>query len=500
MDQFGRRRWAGLVLAVLAVALGLSSPYRNLASLPPAIRIAAGSVQDLPLRLPLALSVRAADDGLLRLGEIDAADGWSGAAWEEPPALEAMGQGSTSLELRLFGWLPVRRVAVDVVAPVHLLPGGQAIGVKVEAAGVMVVGFASFVTDDGVLTEPGREAGVVLGDLITAVNGKPAGSENTVAQLIDAAGRDGEQVELTLVRDGEERTATLQPMLDGESGTYRIGLYVRGGAAGVGTLTFYDPDSGRFGALGHVISDADTGRPIAVQHGEIVRASISGIDKGERSRPGEKIGVLDQQPIGTIERNTPFGIVGQANEPLQHELYEQAIPVAYAAQVQPGPAEILTVVDGQKVERFAVEIQRVVRQPRPDGKSMVIRITDERLLERTGGIVQGMSGSPIIQNGHLIGAVTHVFVNDPTRGYGVFIEWMLQEGGILTNSPEPGQLGRVPPFFGQQWPDAVVAGRSLATGLAIRVDHFLAVASQGEEDYGTAPRIPISDSEILGPA
>lgn len=446
MDQFGRRRLAGLVLAALAVALGLSSPYRNIASLPPAIRIAAGEVQQLPVRLPLTLSVQAADDGLLRLGEVDAADGWTGLAWEQPPALEALAQGQTSLELRLFGWLPVRRVAVDVVAPIRVVPGGQAIGVKVEAAGVMIVGFATFVTEDGVTLEPGRDAGLALGDMITAVNGTPAGSENTVAQLIDEAGRDGREVVLTIVRDGEERTAALQPMYDGESGTYRIGLYVRGGAAGVGTLTFFHPDSGRFGALGHVISDADTGRPITVQRGEIVRATISGIDKGERSRPGEKIGVLEQQPIGTIEKNTPFGIVGQALQPLQHELYDEAIPVAYAAQVQPGPAEILTVVDGQKVERFAVDIQHVMRQPRPDGKSMVIRITDERLLARTGGIVQGMSGSPIIQNGYLIGAVTHVFVNDPTRGYGVFIEWMLHEGGLLDNgtTAEPDQLGQAP--------------------------------------------------------
>jgi stage IV sporulation protein B len=208
---------------------------------------------------------------------------------------------------------------------------------------------------------------------------------------------------------------------------------MRDNAAGVGTLTFYEPVSGKYGALGHVIADSETAQPIEVRDGHIVRTSITAIHKGRRSIPGEKVGGPEEPDnwLGSIEKNSRFGIFGSMNRPLRNPYYREAIPVAMSSQVKEGPAEILTVLKGERLERFSVEIQRVMATPTADGKNMIVKVTDQRLLSVTGGIVQGMSGSPILQNGRMVGAVTHVFVNDPTRGYGVSIEWMLQEAGVF---------------------------------------------------------------------
>jgi stage IV sporulation protein B len=198
-------------------------------------------------------------------------------------------------------------------------------------------------------------------------------------------------------------------------------------------MTFFDPQSRRYGALGHVIADMDTNRPIEIEDGQIVAASVSRIEPGKRGQPGEKIGTFshNRDAIGTIDRNTPFGIMGYLFKPPECNLYSEPLPIAMMNEVRPGPAKIVTVISGRKLEEFDVEIVRVNPQPTPHAKGMVIKVVDRRLLAATGGIVQGMSGSPIIQDGRLVGAVTHVFVNDPTKGYGVFIEWMIIDSGIL---------------------------------------------------------------------
>lgn len=197
-------------------------------------------------------------------------------------------------------------------------------------------------------------------------------------------------------------------------------------------MTFYDPKSKKYGALGHVISDMDTKKPIVVENGQIVRSTVTSIEKGSNGNPGEKLARFsgDREVIGDITRNSPFGIFGKLNQDISNGIMDKAMPIALSNEVKEGPAKILTVVDNDKVEEFDVEVVSSVPQKFPATKGMVIKITDKQLLEKTGGIVQGMSGSPIIQNGKVIGAVTHVFVNDPTSGYGVHIEWMLNEAGI----------------------------------------------------------------------
>ncbi|MGI6425594.1 MAG: SpoIVB peptidase [Tepidanaerobacteraceae bacterium] len=221
------------------------------------------------------------------------------------------------------------------------------------------------------------------------------------------------------------------------TGIYQIGLWVRDIAAGVGTLTFYDPNTGLYGALGHIISDADTGKIIEVGNGEIIRARVASISPGRRNQPGEKRGVFinEEQIIGNIISNTPYGIFGKSYYPFENPLYS-TLPVATINQVQEGKATILTVVEGEKIEEYDIEIQKITQQSYPNGKGMIIKIVDQELIKRTGGIVQGMSGSPIIQNGYIVGAVTHVFVNDPTKGYGIFLEWMLQEINKISSNEE----------------------------------------------------------------
>ena len=202
---------------------------------------------------------------------------------------------------------------------------------------------------------------------------------------------------------------------------------MRDKTAGVGTLSFYHPETGMFGALGHAITDVDTGLMLSVEEGEILESRIASIQKGERSRPGEIRGIFfeEQNKLGYIEKNTEFGIFGTLSREMENEYYPEPIPVALRHQVKEGPAYILTTVD-KKIEKYAVEIQKIVNQHHPGPKSMVVKVLDERLLETTGGIVQGMSGSPVIQDGRIAGIVTHVFVNDPTRGYAIFAEWMVK--------------------------------------------------------------------------
>ncbi|YAR63155.1 SpoIVB peptidase [Bacillus cytotoxicus] len=279
---------------------------------------------------------------------------------------------------------------------------------------------------------PGELAGVQVGDMITAINGKTIERMSDVAPFIHSSGETGEPLHLVLLRDGKHIRTKLTPQKDSGESSYRIGLYIRDSATGIGTMTFIDPNSMKYGALGHVISDNDTKKPIQVEDGQIMRSTVTSIERGSHGNPGEKLAKFspDHEVIGNITTNSPFGIFGKLNTNVKNGIMDKAMPIALSHQVKEGPAKILTVIDNDKVESFDVDIVSAVPQKFPATKGMVIKVTDKRLLEKTGGIVQGMSGSPIVQNGKVIGAVTHVFVNDPTSGYGVHIEWMLHEAGI----------------------------------------------------------------------
>lgn len=427
-----RRRAAGLLLVVLILTICATPQFRDFVTFPGYVRLPLGQAQDLALGIPLGTTAQADVAGGLTLGGLDLGGGqrlMPGA----PFSIAAMQTGQYTVDFKLFGLIPIRRMTVDVVPPIRVVPGGHSIGVQLRSRGVLVVGYAAIRDPNGTLHQPGKEAGIRLGDAIVAIDGQEVNGEEHAAILFETAGKAGKPVPVVLRREGKLLEKQVLPIRERESNRWRVGLYIREGASGVGTLTFYDPVSGKYGALGHVIADGETNQAIDFASGHISAAEVVKIQKGRRSAPGEKIGnsLGSHSRLGTIEKNTPFGIFGSMAASPENPLYPEPLPVAMASQVKEGPAEILTVVAGQTIERFQIEIVRLMRQPTAEGKNMIVRVTDPRLLQETGGIVQGMSGSPIIQDGKVVGAVTHVFVNDPTRGYGVLIEWMLQEAGIF---------------------------------------------------------------------
>lgn len=419
-----RRSAFGLLLAVLIVAFCLSPQFRDIYQLPPHMRIIEGETANLNVAFPWTMTV--SQEQAVRISS-------PRAGFSRPVSLEPVSLGKATLEFRLLGLIPVRTVQVDVLPPLKLVPGGHSIGVVLHSQGVIIVGHSPVTGLDGHSRSPAKEAGIAIGDIILSINGIPVQSDSQVAEVIDASGRENKPVDLLIKRGATNLELSLRPVFCQDTRRYRIGLFVRDSAAGVGTLTFYEPQTNTYGALGHIITDSDTNQPIDCQQGKIVLATVSGIQHGRRGQPGEKIGVFieEDQVLGNIEKNTPFGIYGQLSAYPPQQIHGDGIPVASMSQVQLGAAELLTVVDGQKIERFAIEVQKVNLQEIPEGKGLVIKVTDPRLIERTGGIVQGMSGSPILQNGKIIGAVTHVFVHDPTRGYGCFVDWMLMESGLI---------------------------------------------------------------------
>lgn len=311
-----------------------------------------------------------------------------------------------------IGKIPVKRAKVQVVSPKKVIPGGQSIGIKLKSKGIMVVGYNLVHTSSGNIS-PAEKAGIQVGDTILSVNGQSEVSIKMIGLMAEEAGKTNKKLHFTILRENVKHKISLKPLKDQKEQIHRMGMYVRDSAAGVGTLTFLEPVEHKYGALGHVISDVDTGQPIVVGQGKVLRSHVTSIQKGESGEPGEKRAIFtdEDQILGNIVRNTPFGIFGRMKELPNKGLYNAPIPVGLQEEVKEGPARILTVVNGQKVESFQIQIVSVNKQRFPSTKGLILKVTDPRLLSLTGGIVQGMSGSPIIQNGKIIGAVTHVFVN-----------------------------------------------------------------------------------------
>lgn len=357
----------------------------------------------------------------------------------------AVKPGKVTLKLKLFGVIPLKQINVDVLPEIQLVPGGHSIGVLLRTDGVMVVGYSPVLNARNEPSFPARDADIAIGDIITEINGTKVFTDDQVKTIVSSLGNT--RIKMTIKRNGRQYERLITPEYCTDTKSYRIGLYVRDNAGGVGTLTFYEPKTKRYGALGHVIADAETNQRLKIRQGKILCASIEDVQKAKRGIPGEKVGIfMENSDLGSIEKNETCGIYGQINNEINNNMYNSTLPIAYSGNIHPGEAQILTVLKGQEIKKYTIAIERINNAyGRLDGKNMIIRITDEELLEKTGGIIQGMSGSPIIQNGKIIGAVTHVFVNDPTRGYGVFIENMLLEAGLLQT--ENKTLGFNPPGF-----------------------------------------------------
>lgn len=326
--------------------------------------------------------------------------------------------------------LPLKEIVVEETETIMVQPGGQSIGILLQTDGVSIVGFSPVITEDGSTVNPASDAGLVTGDFITSINGQKIDTNAQIAAIIDEAGQAGESCEIVYLRNGIRHTLNIEPLFCTDSQTWRIGLYVRDNTAGIGTLSFYEPESGVYGALGHEVPDLQYGVS-GEKKGTIVRAAVQGIKIGASGDPGEKLGVfLDEDWTGDIRTNSTFGIYGVLDSPPEVQYTDELVPVAMIGEVQTGPAEIYTVLDGETIQSFDIEIVKLMPGYKLTGKGMIIKVTDPELLEKTGGIVQGMSGSPIIQNGMFVGAVTHVFINDPTQGYGCFGEWMMEDAGL----------------------------------------------------------------------
>ncbi len=311
-----------------------------------------------------------------------------------------------------------------------LIPGGMAFGVKFFTKGAIVLGTTGVETASGVVS-PAKDIGLKAGDVIIRAGGTSFDSASQLITLISGCG--GKSVNIAYLRDGKEHTANILPVRDIESGEYKIGVMVRDSTAGIGTVTYIDPETLDFGGLGHGIYDSETGILLPLSRGAIVDVNIVDVVKSERNDPGELRGEFDRVSKGELWDNTDQGVFGRFNKLPKN--VADPIPVGSKADVKIGKAHILTTLSDGTVEKYAIEIEHIYDSTAKT-KNFLVKVTDERLIEKTGGIVQGMSGSPIIQNGKLIGAVTHVLVNDPIRGYGIFIENMLSTAYDV-NTQEP---------------------------------------------------------------
>lgn len=299
----------------------------------------------------------------------------------------------------------------------RLVPVGRTVGLKLFSHGVMIIGLDEISTADGSIS-PAKECGLKAGDIITSVNHVPVNTIEEVEAILTEQGNT--PLTLSAMRSGRQIEVTTQAAACSSDGSYKLGAWIRDSMAGIGTVTWYDPQTGRFCALGHGINDIDTGLLIPLKGGGIMSSHVTGIQKGASGHPGQLHGSFDLSgDIGTLTENTASGVFGL----LEDTRFDgAALPIASRSEVRTGRATILSNIDGDCVQEYSVEILRIYPENGSDTRNLMVQVTDERLLNTTGGIVQGQSGSPILQNGKLVGAVTHVLVNDPTRGYGILVE------------------------------------------------------------------------------
>ena len=334
--------------------------------------------------------------------------------------------GKKELEVSLFDKVKLKTVEVNTLPKTTVIPVGNIAGLKLYTNGVLVVGMSEIEGKDNKKYKPYENSQIQEGDTIIQINENII---NSTQDLIDEVNNSkGENVNIKYIHEEETKECSIEPV-QAYDNQYKLGLWVRDSAAGVGTVTFYEPETKSFGALGHGITDIDTQQLINIASGEFVTTRILDIEKGEEGIPGRIQGTVENQAnIGTIYKNTKFGIYGVVDNISSLNIdTSKEMELALRDEIQTGKATILCSLDNRNVQEYEIEIEKIFKENNYDNKSMKIKITDPKLIEKTGGIIQGMSGSPIIQNGKFVGAVTHVLVNDPTQGYGVFGDIMLKQ-------------------------------------------------------------------------
>jgi len=421
-------RKALVVLAISALAVIAVSYIKVQLTVPSEMILIEGEEYTYHIDSIFPISIKADTEGIIQINGKNLESSNNPVGISKPVSISSDRGGSVRLNLRFFGILPVKTVNVDIVSNKQVVACGNTIGVKIKLDGILVIGISDVVSN-GQKIIPVRNSGIRPGYKIVSVNDKLVENIEQLTDIIDQS--NGQPLKICYSSGNDTVDAMVSPVMSSDDNKYHIGLWVRDSTAGIGTLTYFDMNTGRFGALGHGITDIDTGTLMSVESGEIMESSILGIKKGTQGDPGELKGIFSEgTKLGVIQTNSNIGIYGKIDRGSIAKIPGKIYPVGVRAEITEGPATILSNIEGKKIEEFDIMIQKVSRQNLNGSKGMIIKITDQRLLSTTGGIVQGMSGSPIIQNGKIIGAVTHVLVNDPTRGYGIFIETMLKNTSI----------------------------------------------------------------------
>ena len=416
-------RWLGRIFWLSIVAVTGYTWYYMDQAVPDRVSIIQNQEEDFSFGLPLKATIISDSEEVSLGNESNIPADQTTISGRQHFSMIAGEQGSYQVGLKLFGLIKLKDIQVDVVDTRYAIPCGSPIGIYLKSDGVMVIGTGRITGPDGMEVEPAF--GILkTGDYIEAFNGKPMKTKEDLISAVNDSG--GQDSVVTVRRDGEPIDVSVKPIASSD-GKYKLGAWVRDDTQGIGTITYVDMN-GNFGALGHGISDSDTGDLVETSQGALYSTEIMGIEKGTIGKPGLLSGVIyygPQSHMGDISQNTNEGIFGTVNQQFKKQLTGEPMEIACRQDVKLGVAYIRSNVSGE-LEDYEIEIQKVDYNASHKNKSMVIKVTDPRLLELTGGIVQGMSGSPIIQDGKLAGAVTHVFVQDASRGYGILIENMLE--------------------------------------------------------------------------
>lgn len=388
----------------------------NITFLPSNIIIFQG--EDINLRTLAGISIRKNED--IKMKSVEASNDI-----ETSNSINAS-SGSYEINLDLFGAIPVKEINVNVIEKTKVVPCGELIGVKMYSKGALVVGFSEVEGMDNNIYKPYESLDIKEGDTILEINGTEISSTDELIDQVNKAC--GKEIKIKYTRADEIKTGTILPVKN-SSGEYKIGIWVRDATAGVGTLTFVEPSSGNFAALGHGIVDIDTGGIFNIANGQLVGSRLISIKKGKKNDPGEIRGIVNSaEIIGDISKNTNYGVFGKVSK-LNDNEYDDNMEyeVALRSEIKEGEAELICELENDIKRSYKIKIEKVYTSNNYDNKSMLIKIVDDRLIDKTGGIIQGMSGSPIIQNGKFIGAVTNVLVSDPTTGYAIFGDLMVKQ-------------------------------------------------------------------------
>lgn len=329
------------------------------------------------------------------------------------------------INYKLFNLFNIKKLKVNVIDPDRYFAGGETLGFSLQSKGVILIGGNYILSKNGI-ERPFENSGLKTGDIITKIDGIEINNSQDISKILENF--EGGSISLTINRSGEIFEVDICPALDSMTNTYKLGLWVKEDAVGIGTLSFVNATTKRFGSLGHSINDSETNECIEVSGGNIYTSKILGIKKGKSGKAGELIGTFNRENvIGTVDKNCDYGVYGFVDSVESVTKNKTSVDIGGRLSAKPGKAQILSALDGDEINAYDIEIIKTNFQQSCNEKSMVIRVTDKELIAKTGGIVQGMSGSPIIQDGKLIGAVTHVFVNDATKGFGIYIDWMLEQ-------------------------------------------------------------------------